>query len=126
MSLQRLEELDHILAGAGSDSARISLSPPDAKLLGLHNSTETVEEEFRETRDDGKGGMQSRVSTRKVKAVEAISIAENPAHAYDVNVGTARKALLKVLNGRSVGGRRQPDVPPAPPANDVPPEPEEE
>lgn len=107
MSYDRLNEIGHILEGAGSDEAFVSLTAQQIQLLGLADSKETVSvtEEQIVASDDH---QPKRVSKKVTKP--ALQKHDKTPGAM-VNVGVARTALELKLEGRGLSGTVQPEEP---------------
>lgn len=103
MDMQNLFRIGHLLEGAGSDSAIISLSKTDLETLGLLNHEGHVSV----TQIDKKT-----LEPIEVKVPAVVPHERTPGAM--VVVGVARKALKKLLNGKPIEGMREPEEPPRP------------
>lgn len=107
MSYDRLNEIGHVLEGAGSDEAFVSLTAAQIQLLGLSDSKEMVTVTEEQIVIDDKH-QPKRTSTKVTKP--AIQKHDKTPGAM-VNVGIARAALELKLDGKGLSGLLQPDEP---------------
>lgn len=100
--LERLTMLSHLLEGAGSDSAFVTLNSMDADLLGIIGSKEMREIETRELKAVD-GNPQNVIQKAKVPCVKRNEVPGSAVKpSYEVLVGFAREALEIALDGNRI------------------------
>lgn len=97
--VEQLTRISHLLEGAGSDDAVITLNGRDMQILGIDPASR---EQITVTRETVTAGDDRKPVVKKQEVkIPAVQRDENPAvKSCHVNVGFARKALETILDGQ--------------------------